>query len=156
MPNADMTKVIPLSDFIDADPGEREELLSLASTAKKYLSGFPWCAGILASYEGIVVAGVVGVFLFRIRPSKPEVDEWIWVVVGDLPPAYLVTNDAPTPVSALEAYVGEMRAWAKAASSGEPVDELIPVNVPATKESAAMLQSRLDFLERRLIPEYIQ
>ena len=47
------------------------------------------------------IGGVVAVFLFRID-GPPEVDPLLWVVVGDLPTAYLVTDDAPSPAIALD------------------------------------------------------
>lgn len=154
MESIDMCKVIPLGDFADADPEEREELQQLAEGARTYLSSHRWCGSVEQGFEGISVAGVVGVFLFQVTPTNPNVDEWLWVVVGDLPPAYLVTDDAPTPIAALSAYISEMRAWVSAAERGESVDDLIPVNVTPTRENAAMLRSRLDFLERRVVPAY--
>lgn len=106
-------------------------------------------------YAEIAVAGVVGVFLCYIEPEAHEnVDEWLWVVVGDVPPAYLVTDDAPTSTGALEAYIVEMQTWVAAVNAGKSVDDLIPVSVPPTKEHAAMLQTRLAFLRSRILPEY--
>ena|ERR1700732_1542230 len=72
------------------------------------------------------IGGVVAVFLFRIVPKKKDIDEWLRVVVGDLPPACLAANGNPAPVSALEAYVEEMSAWVDAGRNGRPVAELIP------------------------------
>jgi hypothetical protein len=97
---------------------------------------------------------VVAVFLFRIVPKQEGVDEWLWVVVGDLPSAYLVTDDNPTPASALEAYVAEMSAWVDAVENGRPVADLIPVNVPPTRENSQQLRNRLTFLSANVIPRY--
>lgn len=152
MASIDMDKVIPLGDFADADPEEREELRQLAEKARKYLSSYRWCGAIEHVFEGITVAGVVGGFLFEIKPTLPDVDEWLWVIVGDVPPAYLVTDDAPTPAIALSSYIAEMRAWVTAAEIGESVSDLIPVNVAPTRENAVLLRSRLDFLEHRVVP----
>ena len=151
MTPVDMRRVEPLSTLSGDTPSETRQLHELAEKAREYLASFKWCAGILESYHGVVIPGVLGVFLFKIMPARQEVDEVLWVVVGDLPPAYLVTDDASTPEEALREYVREMRAWAAAALSGESVEDLIPVNVPPTKEYATMLTSRLDFLERRIV-----
>jgi len=76
------------------------------------------------------------------------------VVVGDVPSAYLVADDAPNPAKALRVYLDEMQRWVDAAQAGKPVVDLIPVNVPPTKEAAAQLQSRLVFLRDKVLSEY--
>jgi hypothetical protein len=83
-----------------------------------------------------------------------EVDQWIWVIVGDLPPAYLTTDECPNPATALDGYIGAMLEWVDAAQKGKSVAELIPVNVPATKKHAKMLKTRLEFLDERILSEY--
>jgi hypothetical protein len=75
-------------------------------------------------------------------------------VVGDLPKAYLVTDDSPSPRLALETYVELMSEWVDAATKGQPVDELIPVNVAPTLENAKLLEGRLAFLSAKIIPLY--
>jgi hypothetical protein len=86
-----------------------------------------------------------------LRPAAAGVDEWLWVVVGDLPPAYLVADGNPTWQEALAGYIDEMRRWVDAAMAGAPVDDLIPVNTPPTAEYAEMLGSRLRTLEETLL-----
>jgi hypothetical protein len=80
-------------------------------------------------YLSWAVAGVIGVFLFDIIPSKPEVDKTLWVVTGDLPPAYLVTDEAETWQETLEGYVYEMNRWVEAVPAGKSLHDIIPVNV---------------------------
>jgi hypothetical protein len=122
--------------------------------ATDYLDSFKWCRQIVESYVGIAVPGVVAVFLSRIIPNQPDVDEWLWLIVGDLPPAYITTEDAPNPATALDAYIGAMEKWVDAARSGKPVDGLIPVNVPPTKEYADMLAKRLRLLDAEILSHY--
>lgn len=143
----DFTKVVPR-------PLATGSLTELEREALEFLRGFSWCTSVLELYKGISEPGIVGVFLCRIHPARPEVDNWLWVVVGDLPPAYLVTDEAPNPASALDGYVSLMRHWVTAAEQGLPVDDLIPVNVPPTREYAAMLATRLNLLEEHLRAEY--
>lgn len=99
-------------------------------------------------YVGIGIARVIAVFLARIQPASPDVDCWLWIVIGDVPPAYLVADDNPSPHAALEAYILEMTQWIDAVRKGSPIKDLIPVNAPPTKEFADMLASRLEFLDR--------
>jgi hypothetical protein len=47
----------------------------------------------------------------------------------------------------LDAYIGEMETWVRAARSGESVSGLIPVNVPPTTENAEALERRLKMLD---------
>ena len=127
-------------------------LNKMAEEAGAYIQGFDWCTSIKDAYFGCGVGGVVAAFLFRIVPTSEEVDECLWVIVGDVPPAYLVTDESRTPSEALRTYIAEMRQWAAAAEAGESVDELIPVNVPASREAALALKKRLDFLEAEIVP----
>lgn len=133
-----------------ANTTDTEILQSDLAEARKYLRSFSWCKDILATYIGLAEPGILMVAIHNIRPGQPGVDDWLWTVTGDLPPAYLVTDDARTPEQALEAYIGEMRAWVDAIQFGQPTEDLIPVNVPATSENAALLKSRLEILERFL------
>lgn len=142
-------------DEFDAESDdERQRVFRLLEEARSYTNGFEWCKAIQREYIGIAVGGVVGVFLFEIEPSRADVDEWIWVIVGDLPPAYITTDDAPNPAAALDAYIGAMEEWVGAVRNGDSVDELIPVNAAASPEVALMLESRLEFLDEKILSSY--
>jgi hypothetical protein len=142
-------------DSLKGDSDEDTELLrGMANDARSFLTQFAWCKAIVEFYFGIGIGGIVAVFLARILAAEEDVDEWLWVVVGDLPPAYLVTDSAPTPKAAVQTYIEQMREWVAAARLGRPVQEIIPVNVPPTPENANTLNSRLDFIERELLPSF--
>ncbi|MGA2600937.1 MAG: hypothetical protein ABSH09_28570 [Bryobacteraceae bacterium] len=145
----EFSSVIPLSEMSGDSDADTELLSNMAEEAKAFIQAFDWCRGIRNSYFGAGVGGVVGVFFFRIFPATEEVDEYLWVIVGDIPPAYLVTDENRTPSEALQSYISEMRAWVAAVESGQSIDELIPVNVIPTRESAQALKSRLNFLETK-------
>ncbi len=129
------------------------DLTDLEDAAINYIRSFAWSGELLEMYDGFQEPGILGVFLVHLRPAQPQVDEWLWVVVGDLPPAYLVADDNPTVAQAVTGYADEMQRWADAASAGAPVDNLIPVNVPPTKEFADMLSSRLSILRGTVLDE---
>jgi hypothetical protein len=124
-------------------------LQGMAQAAEAFILSFDWCKEITDAYFGCGVGGVVGVFYLSIVPRDETVDELFWVVVGDLPSAYLVTDENHTPSEALKNYIVEMRRWVAAAESGRSVAELIPVNVPATHDMALALKRRLVDLSRR-------
>jgi len=154
MANPDLSKVTKLSSFPFEEESEVDEIKSMMKEAKDYLSSFKWCGTIVDQFVGIAIPGIVAVFLFQIRPTRECVDEWIWVIVGDVPSAYITTEDAPNPATALDGYIGAMEEWVEAAESGKPVEDLIPVNVPATVENARKLRSRLDFLKDKILVRY--
>jgi len=149
-----MDKVTPVATYSAEDAEDRRRFEEMTDEARSFIESFDWCDGIREGYIGIAVPGVVGVYLFKISPNDPEVDKWIWVVVGDLPPAYLTTDDAPNPSTALDAYIGAMEDWVAAAKKGEATDHLIPVDVPPDQEHAEMLESRLNFLDHEVLADY--
>lgn len=145
----DLSTVVSADAIEGEDPRETERLKQMVNEAAEYLQSFRWCLRILESYLGVGVAEVVAVCLFKIEPAGTA-DEWLWVIVGDLPPAYIVTDDAPDPVSALQCYITEMRAWVDAVRTSRPTSDLIPVNAESTRGNADDLDSRLNFLEKHL------
>jgi hypothetical protein len=123
----------------------------LAREARDFLLSHRWCLDVRSQHLAWAVAGVIGVFIFRIRPAMPDVDEDIWVIVGDLPPAYIVRPKRDGWQTALRGYVQEMSRWVRAVRARRPVDNLIPVNTPPTLEYARMLGSRISFIRRHFL-----
>jgi hypothetical protein len=148
-----VTSVRHPEDIEGEDDEDTALLKEMFSVASAYLSSFKWCSRIEESYIGIGVGKVVAVFLFRLLPAQEGVDEWVWVVVGDIPPAY-ITNGTPNPACALDAYIYQMSRWVEAVKAGKSVDELIPVNVEPTMEWAELLERRLAFLDKEILAYY--
>ena len=140
---------MPLEKLFGEDPEDTLLLKSMAVDAEKFLESFEWCQGIEEKYFGAGIGGVVAIFLFGIVPARQQVDEWLWVVVGDLPSAYLVTDDCEVPSEALQGYITEMRKWVRLAKAGRTSPNVIPVNVPPTPEWAKELEGRLDLPRKR-------
>jgi len=140
----DMTAVGHLTD---------EEDIALARKATDFLSAFHWCGSVKESFLAFDCGYVLGIFLFRIEPRLLGVDDTLWVVVGDLPSAYLVCDDAPDWHRALQCYVREMWRWVTAVRSGSGLDDIIPVGVSSTPEHADMLATRLEFIQDHFIDD---
>src|SRR5690242_17053339 len=105
--------------------------------AEAYIRSFSWCKDVLSSFFGGGVGEVFAVFLFNIRPARPEVGAWIWIVVGDIPSAYLPIRDAKNPAEVFKTYLSGMGKWielAREGRGGTPDDGVPPVNLPATPE----------------------
>jgi len=134
---------LPSSDSTD--------VATLAAAAEHFLAEQRWCGSVLRVTPVFAIAGVLGVFRCSLIPSDPAADVMVWVVVGDLPPAYLVHEPGDSWQDALRGYVEEMGQWVAAARTGSSVEDFIPVNVPPTPEYADLLASRLTFIQTRLV-----
>lgn len=145
----DIDSVIPISDLINPLPSNLRDALR---EAREVIEFYNWVSSIKKEFLGIEVDGVLYAFLFEIVPARPDVDRWIWVIVGDVPPAYITCEDAKNPYEAVDAYVGAMEEWVNAAKDGKSVDKLVPVNVPATSENALALERRLKFIDEHILP----
>ena len=144
--------VVPIDEMVGEDEQDTGVLRALASDAETYIQSYSWCKAIREFYFGNAYRGIVAIFLFRIDASRPEVDEWLWVVVGDLPSTYIVIDDCETPSKALEAYITEVSKWVELAKHGRSSKRFIHVNKPPTPENAAALERRLNFFSEVLIP----
>jgi hypothetical protein len=137
---------------ISGDSDEDTELLrKMAGEVRAYLGGFRWCPPIKTLYLAGGVGGMVGLFLAELERPIDNQDNFLWVVVGDLPSAYLVT-DSSTPKEALETYCSLMHEWARAVKSEASLDNVFPVDAEPTRENAEQLMSRMSFLRREIIP----
>lgn len=146
-------KQLTSAEFISGeDQAETLLLQDMLHRAELYLKSFTWCPRIVERYLGYGVGGVVGVFLFRLESKVKGTDDWLWVIEGDLPSAYLVTDEAPDPMSALAVYCDLMGAWAHAVLNGTRLDVVFPVLAPPTSEFANMLLSRVGFIREKLLP----
>ncbi len=137
--------MVQLSDIRDP------EIRALAGSAVSFLERQSWCAKVVSGQVAFAVPEVLGIFLLQLEPSKPNVDRSLWVVVGDLPPAYLVCDDAPDWRQALARYSEEMSRWVRAVKTGASLDQVIPVNAAATLENAESLERRLEFIVREIL-----
>ena len=141
---------IDFSSIISIEDLDKETLYDVSETyhsAKEYMENQKWCIRILESYLGIGEGEILGVFLFKI-------EEYLWVVVGDLPPLYLVTEAAATPAAALLRYLEVMTVWADAAIAQTDHSDLPPVEADFSKENGIALQTRLKLLREYLSENY--
>jgi hypothetical protein len=149
----DYDHLVPVEEMAGQDFEETEQLRESLEEAKAFLRSHHWCRSIRRELFGLGVGGVVRVFLFELV-GDPGVDEVLWVVTGDVPPAYLVTDGARTPVAALEVYCGLMEAWIDAVRRKADPSEAFPVSVEPTEKNAALLEKRVWFLRREIVPAF--
>ncbi|MGC4114938.1 MAG: hypothetical protein QM765_10090 [Myxococcales bacterium] len=147
----DRSDLVPVANMRGEDDEETEMLRASFAEATAYLKGFKWFKRLRKAFLGLGVGGVVSVFLMDVDASE-GVDETLWVVVGDLPSAYLVVDRAPTAAQALRVYCELMEDWAKAVRSGHGLELVFPVATDATAANAAALDARIRFLREELLP----
>lgn len=152
----DLAKLIPAEKITGEDDVDTGLLKKMLQDARAYIEGFSWCPPIDGVYLGCGVGGVVAVFLFHFSERINGTDEWLWVVEGDLPSAYLVPDQAGDPASAISIYCELMDKWAIAILEGHPLYDVFPVRAEPTPENAKNLQNRLDFIRNRLLPDWRQ
>jgi hypothetical protein len=148
----DINKMKPVDLIEGEDALDTRLLKEMATEARDFISSHDWCEQVDQQYLAFGIGGVVAAFLVQITPGSEDVDTFLWVIVGNLPPAYIVALDNPTAADALDAYCSEMESWVEAVEKGESVEDLIPVNVPPTPDWARELSGRLLYLRSEVLP----
>lgn len=148
----DTGRLTPIRSIQGEDEEETSLLKAMLAEARGYIRSYRWCPQISEEYLGFGIGKVLGLFLFRFAEPIGEADEYLWVVVGDLPPAFFVIDDAPTARSAAEVYCRMMQDWINAVLSKAPFDDVVPIKADATDEMAQMLDTRLRFIREKIIP----
>ena len=137
--------------------GEDEEdtglLTEMATWARNYVTWFDWCLPIRGMYFAYGIGGIVAIFLFEFEGKIGGTDDKLWVVVGDLPPAYMIVEPNDSAKEALETYCQLMQGWIATVRNGGNFDKVYPVSAPRTAENAEGLKSRLAILREDIIPE---
>lgn len=149
--NVEYHRLTPVDSMRGEDDEETGQLREMLEDARAYLGRQKWCHSVRSARFGLGIGGVVGVFLFEVTGDL-GVDSVLWVVSGDLPAAYLVTDAAPTPVEALSVYCDIMEAWVHAARGEGSAADVCPVEAALVEANARRLETRVAFLRREVIP----
>ena len=124
----------------------------MAREAMDYITSFRWCPQIEAMYLAHGVGGIIALFLAQLSQRIAGMDDRLWIVVGDLPSAYMVVEPDDSPPDALERYCGLMEDWIAAVRDKRDLGEVYPVAAKPTAENADLLESRVGFLLAEIIP----
>jgi hypothetical protein len=144
--------VVPLEQMVGDDENDTALLRQMSIEAKAYLEQFDWCSAVGRGYWGGGVGKVFSVFLFEIEPKTPDVDHWLWVIVGEIPPLYLVTDQCLSPKEAADMYIELMTEWVTLAREGRSSPDLPSAGVEPTPEWAENLAGRLAFIREKILP----
>jgi len=140
------SELVPATNIVGDDAQDTLLLNKMSEAAQRYIASFSWCDAVLGSYFGGGMGGILAVFFIHIRPSREDVDPWIWVITGDLPPAFIPIADCKSPASAYRSYMRGMTKWVELARKGEaatPNQGVPPVKLPATPEWAENINQKL-------------
>lgn len=98
---------------------------------------------------------MIGVFFFHVLPSKSNIPEYVWVIVGDIPPAYIDVDFCHSGREAIKGYVCELQEWVNRVMNDLAIDDsIMPVNIPPEKNWAMNLQRRLNIINNDILNLY--
>ena len=150
-----VSNVVPVERMVGDDDEDTTLLRQMWTVAERYVLSFSWCESIVSAYFGGGVAKILAIFLVNISPARPDVNEWVWIIVGDIPPAHLPLEDCESAMEAFETYIDGMKRWAVLAREGRvgtPEESVPPMDVPATPEWAEKLEIKLRVLTDAVRP----
>jgi hypothetical protein len=143
-------------DIVGDDPEDTALLRGMAQSARDYISSFAWCPEIKQVHLASGVGGLVAVFLFEFNTHIKGTDDKLWVIVGDLPSAYMVVEPNEAPQDALEKYCELMEDWIQAVRNSAKLDDVFPVAAEPSLENAELLEKRIAFLIAETIPGIVR
>lgn len=152
--NTQRFQLVP--DISGDDADDTASLLDMARSAREYITSFAWCPPIEAMYLAHGVGGVLAVFFVEFPRKIKGTDDKLWIVVGDLPSAYLVVEPDDSGADALERYCGLMEDWIAAVRDGADLNNVYPVTAEPTRENADSLERRVAFLLAEISPRMAQ
>lgn len=149
-------QLIPLiaeDEGYDELANETVLLERLRERAEAYIRSFGWASPIKEMLLAFGASEILALYLVRFEhPIEAMGDKELWVVVGDLPTMYFVTDHAKQPSSALEAYCELADDWADAVQNDGDLSQVYPIPEP-TRERADMLLKITSFIRAEIIPD---
>jgi hypothetical protein len=140
------------SEITGDDPEDTELLREMAAEARAYIEDYEWCPPIKSVHLALGIGGVVAAFLYQFDEAIDDTDDdALWIIVGDLPSAYVIVEPGDDGDAALSRYCGLMEDWAFNVLKGNSLEESFPVAAEATHENAEMLNQRIAFLRTEIL-----
>lgn len=143
-------------DALDQIEGDDEEdtalLIAMAKEGENYLRSFAWCLDIKQGRLSDGFGGIIALLHFQVTIRNVPDDEWVWIIIGDVPSAYLEAELFVTPHAALQRYLDGLDEWIAAAEAGKPLQDLIPIEVTPSPDLIAQLRPRIKTLREEILP----
>lgn len=128
------------------------EVIKMNDQASVYIEGFRWCKEVRDSFLYLNLGSTLCIFLFEIENSASSEDNFLWIMVGDIPAMYLDIYGSKTTIEVLRRYNALAKDWISNVGRGLSVDDCYPFSAEPTMEMADMLKKRVDFIEKTIIP----
>ncbi|MEN0052501.1 MAG: hypothetical protein AAGC65_02480 [Mucilaginibacter sp.] len=128
-----------------------QEVTILNQEAENYLLDFKWCEEIKNSFLYTNLGKVFCIFLFEIVNTQSSADNFLWVVVGDIPPMYLDVFGPRTTKEVVEDYVNLAEDWINNIKAAKSVESCYPFNVEPNIEFAMLLEHKVSFMKKTLM-----
>ena len=144
--------MIDINDIKVSDIEFADEVYNLALEAKEFLTNQKWCKKVKRVLFDRGWGYLLCIFYCEIEPKGEGVDNAVWIIVGDIPSAYIDVESAKDGEEALKCYVDIMEDWVNTIKKGKSVDDCYPVKVLPTPENATMLETRLRLIKEEMLP----
>lgn len=89
--------------------------------------------------------------MFEIDNSAGDEDNFLWIIVGDLPSMYLDTYGPTSIRDALANYTALADDWIGHIKAGKSIADCYPFNAEPTLELAELLQRRTTFIKNSIL-----
>ena len=134
------------------DDEDRRRVRDAEAEARAYITSFSWCPAIRSISYADGVPGIVCIFCAIFENTiKGCSDDQLWIVVGDLPSAYLVAEAGDNAREVLSVYCELMEDWVAAVRAKHSLADVFPVRAEANEELAEVLHGRISFLRQEII-----
>ena len=137
--------------IIGYDEGETRLLSAMAEDARQYIRSFLWAPPEFELELMWGVGNVLAIFLLTSKLLIGGTDDRLWVVVGDLPSAYLVIEPDDSPREAIDRYCDLMSDWCDAVENNTELSQVYPVRAAPTAANADLLERRIKFIREDLM-----
>ena len=128
------------------------EAKEMDQKAVLYIKDFGWCREVKESTLYLNLGSTLCIFLMEIDNAASDEDNFLWIMVGDIPSMHLDVYGTKTTIEVLDRYNALARDWIFNVQHGLSVDDCYPFDTESTIEMADMLKKRVDFIEKTIIP----
>jgi len=131
---------------------EIKAILNLYDEAKRYIESFDWCSKTIDCWydKDYSLYDKLAVFLFHIQPINVDVDDYIWIIVGDLPSVYL-DKSIKNGKEALQVYCDLMSEWSDNVKNSRSITDSYPVDANPTIKNADLLDIRISLIKSEIL-----
>ncbi len=149
----DVSKFQLYPAILGEDDDDTALLKDMAKEALRFLPGLEGAPPAERLYLAFGVGGLVAVFLAELTgPLHDRPDTQIWIVVGDLPEAFIGIA-CRNPVMVLQSYCELMDDWADRVLGRKDMSVAYLIHAEPTPRHARMLKDRIKLIRRDIIPE---